>query len=146
MTTKIPITFNLGTTAPHAPLGVEVRFDNTSVFKTDHLKETTTVSFSCSDDDDGEHVLEIEFTCKLPEHTKITESGEIVQDALISIDQLTIDDIDIDLIFSTLAEYTHDFNGSGETVTERCYNRLGCNGVVRFKFTTPVYLWLLENL
>jgi hypothetical protein len=145
MTTEIPITFNLGTTAAHVPLGVEVRFDNTSVFKTDHLKETTVVSFSCSDDD-GEHVLEIELTGKLPEHTKITESGEIVQDALISIDQLTIDDIDIDLIFSTLAEYTHDFNGSGETVTERCYNRLGCNGVVRFKFTTPVYLWLLENM
>lgn len=145
MTTEIPITFNLGTTAADIPLGVEVRFDNTSVFKTDHLKEPTAVSFSCSDDD-GEHVLEIELTGKLPEHTKITESGEIVQDALISINQLTIDDIDLDLVFSTLAEYTHDFNGSGKTITDRCYNHLGCNGVVTFKFTTPVYLWILENM
>ena len=145
MTTEIPITFNLGTTTPHAPLGVEVRFNNTSVFKTDHLKETTVVSFSCSDDD-GEHVLEIELTGKLPEHTKITESGEIVQDALISVDQVSIDGIDLGVIFSTLAKYTHNFNGTGETVTEPFYNQLGCNGVVTFKFTTPVYLWLLENM
>lgn len=145
MTVEIPITFNLGTTAAEVPLGVEVRFDNTSVFKTDHLKETTAVSFTCSDDD-GEHVLEIELTGKLPEHTKVTESGEIVQDALISIDHLIIDGIDIGLIFSNLAEYTHDFNGTKDTVTERCYNHMGCNGVVRLKFTTPVYLWLLENM
>ena len=145
MTTEIPITFNLGTTTSDAPLGVEVRFNNTSVFKTDHLKETTVVSFSCSDDD-GEHVLEIELTGKLPEHTKITESGEIVQDALISVDQISIDGIDLGVIFSTLAKYTHNFNGTGKTVTERCYNQLGCNGVVTFKFTTPIYLWILENM
>jgi hypothetical protein len=50
-------------------------------------------------------------------------------------------------MFSEQAEYHHDCNGTAQQVIlDKFYREMGCNGTVSLKFTTPVYLWLLENM
>jgi hypothetical protein len=91
-------------------------------------------------------VLEFVLSGKTSEHTRITEQGEIVSDVTVQIKDIAFDDIVIDQIFSELAEYHHDFNGTQSAVIERFYGTMGCNGTVRLQFTTPIYIWLLENM
>jgi hypothetical protein len=83
---------------------------------------------------------------KLPEHTKVDEQGNIVQDAVLKIDGVKFDDIEIDQLLSEQAVYQHDFNGNGPQVQEKFYGAMGCCGRVTLQFESPVYLWLLENL
>ncbi len=103
-----------------------------------------TVEFD--DADDESHVLTFVLSGKLPEHTQITEQGEIISDVTVRIEDIAFDDIVIDQIFSELAEYHHDFNGTQPAIIDRFYGEMGCNGTVRLEFTTPIYLWLLENM
>jgi hypothetical protein len=126
-------------------LGLRVVLDQVIIFETAHVTETVQIEHEISDDD-GEHVLTFELFGKQPEHTKITEAGEIVSDALIEISNITLDGIDLAQIFQSLAVYHHNFNGSQAPADHKFYRHMGCNGIVTLKFTTPVYLWLLENM
>ncbi len=104
------------------------------------------ISVEFEDADDQTHVLEFILSGKTSDHTRITEQGEIVSDVTVQIRDIAFDDVAIDQIFSELAEYHHDFNGTQSAVVDRFYGEMGCNGTVRLKFTTPIYLWLLENM
>jgi hypothetical protein len=104
------------------------------------------ISVEFDDTDDETHVLEFVLSGKTSDHTRITEQGEIVSDVTVQIKDIAFDDIVIDQIFSELAEYHHDFNGTQSAVIERFYGTMGCNGTVRLQFTTPIYIWLLENM
>ena len=128
-----------------AALGLRVVLDQATIFETAHVTEAVQIKHDISDAD-GEHELTFELFGKLPEHTKITETGEIVSDALIEIGNITLDEIDLDQIFQLLAVYHHDFNGSQAPADHKFYRHMGCNGIVTLKFTTPIYLWLLENM
>jgi hypothetical protein len=44
------------------------------------------------------------------------------------------------------AVYTHDFNGTQQEIQDEFYSEMGCNGTVSLKFSTPIYLWLLEHM
>ena len=103
-----------------------------------------TVEFD--DADDESHVLEFVLSGKTIEHTKITAQGEITSDVTVRIQDIAFDDIVIDQIVSELAKYHHDFNGTQTATVDRFYGEMGCNGTVRLEFTTPIYLWLLENM
>ena len=59
---------------------------------------------------------------------------------------LSTQDINYAQLFSKYAKYCHNFNGSGELTEQKFFGTLGCNGTVYFKFASPVYLWLLENM
>ena len=104
------------------------------------------ISVEFVDTDDETHVLEFVLSGKTSEHTQITEHGEIVSDVTVQIKDIAFDDIIIDQIFSELAQYHHDFNGSQAALVDRFFGTMGCNGKVRLEFTTPIYLWLLENM
>lgn len=155
--TIIKLEFDIGTTDAECKLGTKVTFDNTVIYDNAHVTETYHLCHSISDQD-AEHVLEIELYNKRPEHTQIDAEGVIVKDALITVQNVTIDGIDISSIINTypnnlysdvpshLIQYHHDFNGTQPAIVDKFYGALGCNGVVRLKFTTPVYLWLLENM
>ena len=103
-----------------------------------------TVEFD--DADDQSHVLEFVLSDKTIDHTQITDQGEIVSDVTVRIQDIAFDDIEIDQMVSELAEYHHDFNGTQPAIVDRFYGEMGCNGTVRLEFTTPIYLWLLENM
>lgn len=98
------------------------------------------------DSNDGDHILKIKFKNKTNEHTKINDAGEIISDALINISNITLDEIKIDQLVFEKSEYIHDGNGSQTIAVHRFYGDLGCNGHVQLRFSTPIYLWLLENM
>lgn len=135
----------LASTDSTVPLGMRILLDDKTIYENFHIKDQENVEYKLSDVD-AEHTLVFELFGKLPSHTKINESGEILKDALIFIKDLTIDDIDISQVMQDLAVYRHNFNGTSDTIEDVFRNAVGCNGTVSLKFTTPVYLWLLENM
>lgn len=141
----IIIGFNISTTDSTAELGVRVYLDQTVVHENSHVKESYNFSHPISDVD-GEHELEIELFGKQPSHTTIKENGEILKDAMLTVENIELDGINVSEIMSLVGKYHHDFNGTQPPTVERFYSNLGCNGTVKLKFSTPVYLWLLENM
>lgn len=140
---KIPIRCKISTSDSDAALGIRVSLDGQVIFEKNHV--TNTENFECwLDNTEQQHDLQFEMFGKTAEHTKIDSSHNIIQDAHLSISEFSLDDIDL-ASFANF-DYCHDFNGTGNAVTDKFYGYLGCNGTVTVKFTTPIYLWLLENL
>ena len=127
------------------PLGCEIWIDDTCVFDQDRVTDPAVVDYEFSDDD-GEHSLRITLKNKLPEHTKIDDQDNIVSDALVSVTEILFDEIDCTQIVQDLAVYRHNLNGTAPEIQDQFFGDMGCNGTVELKFTTPVYLWLLENM
>lgn len=141
---KSKIQFDLSATG--LDLQVSVRLDDQEIWTGEPATDEKTVEIEFDDGKEQEHALEIEMRNKLPEHTKITDLGEILEDRVVKIRNIFIDDIELGYAFTNLAEYHHDHNGAGPTVMDKFYGDMGCNGVVRLRFSSPVYLWLLENM
>lgn len=144
-TDSVTFKFNVSSTNYAVPLGIRISIDHDIMYENTHIGAPADVQCSLSDDD-GEHQLTFELFGKLPEHTRLDEADNIVSDAVICISNIEIDDIDIDQIVQFQSVYTHDFNGTQAPQEHKFYGSMGCNGTVRLKFTTPIYLWLLENM
>jgi hypothetical protein len=132
--------------ATDALLDLAVVLDGQSQWQGRPGTDVQEISVEFEDADDQTHVLEFILSGKTIDHTQITEQGEIESDVTVQIEDIAFDDIVIDQIFSELAEYHHDFNGTRPAVVDRFYGEMGCNGTVRLEFTTPIYLWLLETM
>jgi hypothetical protein len=143
---SLPIEFDISTTDASAKLGVEVWMDDVCVYQTDHVTETYHFRHDVDDDVEITRKLKIVMTGKTSDHTQIDHDGNIVKDAMLGIHNITLDDINIDLIFYKIAMYDHDFNGTDVKLTDKFFSHMGCNGTVEFEFATPGYLWLLENI
>ena len=104
------------------------------------------ISVQINDDVESEHCLSLLMSGKHWDHTKVDEQGTILEDRVIEISDVKIDDIELGYVFTQTAKYTHDCNGTAAEITEPFYGTMGCNGQVDFRFSTPVYLWLLENM
>jgi len=142
----LPVTFNLDSSDYTAPLGFEVWLNDTQLFNIDHVTEPQQVSLEIDDDADSNHELRLVMKNKTQEHTVVDADGNIVSDAMLSIVNLKFDQIIMDHTFSENSVYQHDFNGSADAVEDKFFGNMGCNGSVSLKFSTPVYLWLLENV
>ena len=92
---------------------------------------------------------------KTNNQTIINEKGDILKDQLLHIKHITIDEIDIGaLVYEGV--YTPEYpepwatqqRQSGNELKESFKNvtQMGFNGEWKFKFTSPFYMWLLENL
>jgi hypothetical protein len=135
----------VGSTDPTVPLSVEVWLDEHRLFDRDHVDQSYQIEHEIADDD-GDHELRFVLKNKLWDHTQVDDQGNIVHDALVTITDIRFDEIDCDYLTTKLAEYQHDFNGTGSLTTQPFYGELGCNGTVSLKFSTPIYMWLLENM
>jgi hypothetical protein len=144
MTSSV-IAFDISPSDPACPLGVEVWLGQQQIFDTQHLVAPTHISHSISDED-AEHELRVVLKNKLPEHTTIDADGTIVQDAVITVTNFEFEEIDVDQIVVDHAVYLHNFNSTGPDQQHRFYGTMGCNGTVSLKFSTPIYLWLLEHM
>jgi len=120
--TDTTFSFKIANSESSIPLGIRIQFDKNIIYENAHITDSVIISHVLNNTVDGDHTLDIEMFGKLPEHTKITP------------------------IVNSLAEYRHDFNGSQPPTVAKFYSEMGCNGTVSLKFTTPVYLWLLENM
>jgi hypothetical protein len=132
--------------ATGSDLKLTARLNDRVFFDQQLNSEETVIKYDFPDADDTEYLLEIEMTGKLPAHTKIDSEGNITEDRVIEIYEFIIDDVEVTQLFTEKVEYHHDFNGSKDPIVDEFFGSIGCNGVLKFKFTTPVYIWLLENM
>ena len=146
MTDTIKFQCNLSTSNAVVPLGFEILLNDKSVFKREHVTDPCQISLDIEDIDAAEQQLQFVLTGKTVEHTKVDDQGNITEDAMLTISNVLFDDIDINQLLTEQAEYTHDFNGTQTPIKDNFYGNMGCNGTITFKFTTPFYLWLLENM
>ena len=144
MTSTVTISCQLDTTDSSMPLGFEAWIDNRKFFDSNHIQDTQQLSVEISDHD-AEHELKFIMKNKTPEHTQIDDHGCIVSDVMFNVTNITFDEFLLAQVFVDQSTYTHNFNGTGEETQEKFWGAMGCNGTVSLKFTTPVYLWLLEN-
>ena len=132
--------------ATGADLVLIVRLNGQEIWHGTPTLDWTNIAHEFADVTDQEHVLEIELQNKLPEHTEIDDSGTILSDRVIELQNISLDDIQLGEIFTQLATYQHDFNGTQDMIQDQFFGSMGCNGTVKLKFMSPVYLWLLENM
>ena len=142
---KVKFNCVVGSTDFGVPLGLEIWLDQHKLFDKDCVDQTYQVEHEISDND-GDHELRFVLKNKQPEHTTVDLVGNIVSDVTVAISNIKFDGIDCQYLTTTLAEYQHDFNGTGNLTIDKFYGEMGCNGTVSLKFSTPIYLWLLENM
>jgi hypothetical protein len=131
---------------PKVALGLEIWIDQQQVYNSNHVDSEQNIVYELDESQD-QHQLKFVLKNKKPEHTVIDENQKIIKDALINITHVEFDGINVDQLMYQYAEYKHHQNTNfGSSITEEFYGTIGCNGIVTLDFTTPVYLWLLENM
>lgn len=98
----------------------------------------------------GEHTLGVRFINKNSKFdTIIDANGKIVDDLYLVVEKVEVDDIDLGHNVLEKSTYTLDrpvgFNGAQISQLTK-HNFLSWNGTWSLSFTSPFYLWLLENL
>jgi hypothetical protein len=141
----VKLSFDVETSDATCPLGIEIWLDDAVLLTSNHVQEKISFSHDMSDED-GEHELRIVLRGKTTDHTQVDEQGNIIKDATWKISNVEIDELAVDHLFLERCIYTHDFNGTQPTIEDLFYGIAGCNGSISLKFSTPVYLWLLENM
>ena len=144
MNNTVKISCTIGATNAATKLGLEIWLDDQQLFDTNHVSAQQ-LEWSIKEDE-GDHELRFIMKNKTIDHTQLDEHGQIIQDHRITIQNLCFDEIALGQLFVDHAEYTHDFNGTKDIITDKFYGEMGCNGTVSLKFTTPMYIWLLENM
>lgn len=142
---NISIKFDVASSSPEISLKVNVLLDGNVIESFDHVTQHS-VEVTVDDSKDAEHVLSIELSNKQPGHTTLDANGNIVADALITVSNITLDDIEIQNLLIQQGVYRHNFNGNGQDTQDRFYGSMGCNGTLDLHFKTPAFLWLLENM
>ena len=98
--------------------------------------------------DDCDHQLTFTLYDK-NKYDTVIKDGVIQKDTLIKISNIELEEIDLTSMLSLkkdLFYYEHNNNGSTELERYTLYDTLGCNGTATINFSTPCYVWLLENL
>lgn len=145
MTSTFTVSFTLDTSDATVPLGFEAWIDDQKFHDTDHVAGRQQILMEFPDGD-AEHELRLIMKNKTIEHTRIDETGNIIADATLTVEDITFDEIPLGHMFTGQVIYTHDFNGTGAMSQHTFYDKMGCNGTVSLKFTSPIYLWLLEHM
>jgi hypothetical protein len=145
MSGAVTISCTLNTTDPEAALGFEAWVDDQKFFDADHVQVQQQVVVEIADDN-GEHELRFVLKNKTADHTQVDEAGNIVADARVIVTDLAFDEIRLGHMVTEQAVYVHDFNGTGQPTQDKFHSEIGCNGTVSIKFSTPIYLWLLEHM
>lgn len=113
---------------------------------------------------DSDEIFYVEFIADFQENTTnklkvkllnktssdtILNDGQIIQDMLLNIKSIEIEEIDLGSLMWSHSCFTTDkpqkFNGKIVTELKNCVN-LGWNGAYELEFTSPVYIWLLDNI
>jgi hypothetical protein len=146
MENKFLITATVDTNSADKPLGLEIWLDNKLLQQNNTITGSNNITVEVDDEEEAEHELKFVLKNKTPEHTKVDSDGNILDDTVVKISDLKFDGIELGHMFYEQAVYRHNFNGSGPETEDKFFGIMGCNGAVTLKFTTPMYLWLLENM
>lgn len=104
--------------------------------------ETFVVAFNADLEEEKEHKISIRLHGKTDYDTvENADKTGILKDLLLNIVELKLDGISVGTLLHTNSKYYMD---DGKTDIN-CVN-LGRNGDWVFKFSSPFYIWLLENM
>jgi len=140
------------------PPVAEIKLNSKSYFKseiTSTEQDPTVIEFEAELTEESEYNLIIERSGKGKNQTVINEKGDILKDQLLHIKGIEIDEIDIGaLVYEGV--YTPEYpepwatqqRESGNDLKDSFKNvtHMGFNGEWKFTFSSPFYMWLLENL
>jgi len=141
---SLDLSFQIKATGPD--LTVIARLDGIEHHRLKPGLDWVELAVPFDDDQEGDHVLEIELADKLPQHTQLDAQGEIIQDRVIELRAFSLDGIDLGEEFFGKITYQHDFNGTQDPITDGFYGIMGCNGCLSVRFQSPIYVWLLEQM
>jgi len=139
------LSFFVETNMPAPDIKITIDLDQ-EILWNNSISNKTKILCNIDDDVERDHVLNIVMSGKTIQDTVLDSNGNILEDKLVLFSNFEIDDINIDQIIDQQAKYQHNFNGTKQDIQDTFYKTMGCNGVVTLKFSTPVYLWLLENM
>lgn len=141
----IEISVSLNGTFWKVPPKAKVFVNETLIFD-DIVDSKKQISFS-GKLPDGKHVLAIEL-CEKDKYQTIIEDGKIVKDQLLNIDSISFDEIEIGFLKYALSKYYYNENliDKDPAKADSSVINLGINGRWELEFTTPIYIWLLENV
>ena len=157
-TEKLKFKLELYATMWDRPPHAEILIDDKNHFKGDITgteDKPDLIEFEAEFEEDKEYALIIKRSGKSNNQTVINEKGDILKDQLLHIKSIEIDEINIGaLVYEGVytpqypepwatqqRESGNDLKDSFKNVTQ-----MGFNGEWKFKFTSPFYMWLLENL
>jgi hypothetical protein len=157
-TEKLKIKLELYATMWDKPPVAEILIGNKSYFHNDITgteDKPNLIEFEHEFEEGKSYELMIKRTGKVRNQTVIDDKGDILKDQLLHIKKIEIDEIDIGaLVYEGV--YTPEYpepwatqqKESGNDLRDSFKNvtQMGFNGTWRFKFDSPFYMWLLENL
>ena len=157
-TEKLKFKLELYATMWDKPPVAEILIGDKSYFKGDITgteDKPNVVEFEHEFTESEESTLNISRSGKFNNQTVVNDKGDLLKDQLLTIKSIEIDEIDIGaLVYEGV--YTPDYpepwatqqRAAGSELLESFKNvtSRGHNGTWRFKFTSPFYMWLLENL
>jgi hypothetical protein len=113
------------------------------------------IEFEKDLDTEKSHQLVIQRSGKSDSQTLINAKGDILKDQLLNIKRIEVDGIDMGALVYE-GEYTPEYpepwatqqREAGQDLKDSFKNvtKMGFNGTWRWTFTTPFYMWLLDNL
>lgn len=108
----------------------------------------TIVEINVEIEDDTENFLTIEYNNKDPKTDVTFDNNTIIKDKRVQIKNISFDDIQLDFFeFENPDTLTYvPIDPLANTATGFEATKLSWNGRTTLKFTTPIYIWLLENL
>lgn len=143
---SLTITCDITPTDPAQPLGLELWINDQQIFESNSVTDKIKFFHTLQLPENQEHTLSIKLKNKSSQHTVVDNTGKIIKDSTIIVERIAFDEIELGQIIPDLSVYQHDFNGNAPVTQSKFYRELGCNGTVSMKFSTPVYLWLLERI
>ena len=157
-TEKLKFKLELYATMWDKPPVAEILIGDKSYFKghiTGTEDKSNVVEFEHEFTESEESTLTISRSGKFNNQTVVNDKGDLLKDQLLTIKSIEIDEIDIGaLVYEGV--YTPDYpepwatqqRAAGSELLESFKNvtSMGHNGTWRFKFVSPFYMWLLENL
>ena len=145
MDTTSKLSFDIGVTNPTAGVSIAVWIDDQCIYDTSDLQQTHHLIHEINDQE-GTHEMRVIMSGKTSDHTVIDTDGNILQDVMFTLGNFDIDGIAVDHLVQSKIKYQHDFNGTQPPITDTFHGFMGCNGTLSFEFTTPMYMWLFENM
>ena len=157
-TEKLKFKIELYATMWQRPPHAEILIDDSSYFKKDITgteEKPDIIEFEHECKEEETYNLLIKRSGKGKGQTVVNEKGDILKDQLLHIKRIEIDEIDIGgLVYE--GEYTPIYpepwasqqikDGIDLKTSLRNVTAMGFDGTWKFKFSSPFYMWLLENL
>tara|TARA_R110000796_G_C14212196_1_gene393416 strand:+ start:29 stop:511 length:483 start_codon:yes stop_codon:yes gene_type:complete len=157
-TEKLKFKLGLYATMWDRPPHAEILLNDKSYFDGDITgteNKPDVIEFEHELEEGKEYKLTINRSGSDKSQTVVNENGDLLKDQLLHIKSMEIDEIDLGaLVYEGL--YTPDYpepwasqqRQAGVELQESFKNVtcIGHNGTWQFKFNSPFYMWLLENL